>query len=105
LTIEVFYLEGCPNHQPTVDRVKHVLEEMGMPADVRERLVTEAGSVGTIQFLGSPTVHINGIDVEPSARTSTQFGFGCRTYLDGQRREGLPPAELIREALLETAGA
>ncbi|HUS05405.1 MAG TPA: hypothetical protein VMZ52_03870 [Bryobacteraceae bacterium] len=102
MNIEVFYLDGCPNHQPTVARVKHVLEEMRLTANITQRPVAEADSVRSIRFLGSPTVHVDGVDVEPSARTSTQFGFGCRTYLDGQGREGVPPAELIREALLES---
>ena len=103
MTVEVFYIDSCPNHQPTVDRVNEVLEEMGLTANVMEIRVADSGSAVATRFLGSPTVHVNGNDVEPSARTASQFGVMCRTYLDGSQRQGVPPTELIRQALLESS--
>ena len=102
MTVEVFYIDSCPNHQPTVDRVNEVLEEMGLTADVMDIRVADSGSAVATRFLGSPTVHVNGIDVEPSARTANQFGVMCRTYLDESQRQGVPSTELIRQALLES---
>ncbi len=101
MTVEVFYIDGCPNHRPTVDRVKELLNDLRSPTELIEVPVTDFGSALANRFLGSPAVRVNGIDVEPSARTSTQFGLACRTYVDGQRREGIPSRELICEALLE----
>jgi hypothetical protein len=103
LRIEIFYIDDCPNHRPTVERVNELLKQLGLAADVIEVPVTDSASALTYRFLGSPTVRINGIDVEPSARTSNQFGLMCRTYLEGQRRKGNPSRELIREALLEAS--
>lgn len=102
MTVEVIYIDGCPNHQPTVDRVNEVLEEIGLTADVMDIRVADSVSAVASRFLGSPTVHVNGIDVEPSVRTASQFGVMCRTYLDGSQRQGVPPKELIRQALLES---
>ncbi len=99
MTVEVFYIDGCPNHRPTVDRVKELLNDLRSPAELIEVPVTDLGSALAYGFLGSPTVRVNGIDVEPAARTSNQFGFMCRTYLDGTNREGVPSVELIRQAL------
>ena len=86
-----------------MERVKELLNELRMVADVLEVAVTDSASALEYGFLGSPTVRINGIDVEPSARMSDQFGLMCRTYLDGQRRKGIPSRELIRKALLEAS--
>ena len=101
MKIEVLYIDGCPNHGRTVERVNELLKEFGLTADVLEMPVTDSASALAYRFLGSPTVRINGIDVEPSARTSNQFGLMCRTYLDGTKRQGFPSRVLLREALLD----
>ena len=54
----------------------------------------------SIGFLGSPTVRINGVDVEPSAHQRTSFGLMCRTY---EGNGGVPPEELIDRAITESA--
>jgi hypothetical protein len=97
--VEVLYIDGCPNRIPTVERVKASLKELRSPVELIEVPVTDLGLALAYRFLGSPTVRVNGIDVEPSARTATQFGLACRTYHDGAGRVGLPPVELIRHAL------
>jgi hypothetical protein len=102
LTVKVFYIDGCPNHQTTVERVNELLEEMALTADVVQVRVADSASAVASRFLGSPTVHVDGIDVEPSSRADSQFGIMCRTYLDGGKRQGFPPKELIRQALLES---
>lgn len=101
MRVEILYIDGCPDHRRTVDRVNELLKELRVPAELVEVPVTDLGSALAYRFLGSPTVRINGIDVEPSARTSTQFGLACRTYLDGQRREGIPSREQIRQAVFQ----
>ncbi|MGH9366490.1 MAG: hypothetical protein ACRD3M_02300 [Thermoanaerobaculia bacterium] len=47
------------------------------------------------------SIRIDGVDVEPSARTSEQFGLTCRTYREGRRLQGAPSQELIERALRE----
>ena len=75
---------------------------MGLTAEVVEVRVADTESAKATRFLGSPTVHVDGVDVEPAARTASQFGVMCRTYLDGSQRQGVPSTELIRQALLES---
>lgn len=74
MKVEVFYVDGCPNRQPAVERVKELLREFGLTGNVLEILVTGATAAIAVRFLGSPTIHVNGVDIEPSARTSSQFG-------------------------------
>jgi hypothetical protein len=105
VTIEVLYIDGCPNHRRTVERVNELIKELRLAADVMEAPVTDFASALAYRFLGSPTVRVNGLDVESSVRTSTQFGLACRTYFDGTKREGVPSRKLIREALLEACSA
>ena len=102
MQIEVLYFEDCPNHLPTVERIYAVLREEGYRADVREVLVPDVSTAERVKFLGSPTVRVNGIDIEPAAVDRKDFGFMCRRYAGG-----VPSHELIRSAIrlaLESGG-
>ena len=68
-------------------------------ADMVELEVKDAVTAETVGFLGSPSIRIDGEDVEHTARTAGGFGLMCRTYIDGDRRVGVPPWELIRAAV------
>jgi hypothetical protein len=104
MTIEVLYFEGCPNYEPTVSRVKQVVKDLGLAHKVLEVIITNPKMAESFRFLGSPTVLVNGLDVEPAARNSNQIGFGYRTYPSGERRVGVPGEDLIRAALVEAQG-
>jgi hypothetical protein len=101
MKIEVLYFLGCPNHVPTVDRVREVLEQEGTLADMVEVEVTDPAIAQQVGFLGSPSIRVDGQDVEHAARAARVFGITCRTYIDGGRRAGMPPPEWIRAAVRE----
>ncbi len=104
MKIEVLYFDGCPSHRPTVERVKEAVRLEGLSAEIVEIDVQDDATAQSAAFLGSPTVRIDGLDVEPSARKSKEFGMMCRTYIgEGATRLGLPSHELIRSALREAA--
>ena len=93
--VEVLYFEGCPNHRETVERASAVVRELGIIAEVSEVEVKTSEDAERLRFLGSPSVHVDGVDIEPAARASTAYAFACRTY-DGA---GVPPRKLFVEAL------
>jgi hypothetical protein len=101
MKVEVLYFSGCPNHPPAVGAVREALQAEGIAADLVEVAVNDAAEARVVGFLGSPTVRINGQDVERSARSSQAFGLSCRTYTDHGRRAGVPPLEWIRAAVRE----
>jgi len=100
MTIEVLYFEGCPNHRPTVDRVREILERLGLEKEVVEVEIRGLEDARHLKFLGSPSVRVDGVDIEPAARTRTDYGFACRTYSEGG---GMPSAQMIEEAVLSLA--
>lgn len=95
MKIEVLYFEGCPNHAPAVQLAKNVVSELGLDAKVEEVEVKTPEEAVERRFLGSPSVLVNGVDVEPGARGRTDFGFACRTYSG----RGIPSRESIVAAL------
>jgi hypothetical protein len=92
--IEVLYFAGCPNHPPAVERLRTVIEQEGVSAEIIEREVTDPAS--TAGFLGSPTIRVNGMDIDPAQRGAASIGLACRCY-----QEGLPSVEMIQAALRE----
>ena len=105
MKVEALYFDGCPNHKPALDRVLEVLKEEGISAEISEMNIPDARAARAAGFLGSPSIRINGVDVEPAARSSKQFGMMCRTYMEGGKRVGLPSRKVIRAALREAAEA
>jgi hypothetical protein len=92
--IEVISIPGCPNHQPTLDRVNAALRSGAVVADVREILVDNESEAQSLGFFGSPTVRVNGKDVEPP--TGFRDGISCRIYADGT---GIPPETALKLAI------
>lgn len=94
MTIEVLYFQGCPNHRPAIDRLKTILRQEGLPAEISEIQVQDESSAKILKFLGSPTIRVNGIDIDRESRNIGEAGFACRWYSGG-----LPSDEMIRAAL------
>lgn len=105
MKIEVLYFDGCPNYSLAVDRIRDVLKEEGTAAEISEVKVRDERTAQAIGFLGSPSIRIDGVDVEAAARSSKDFGMMCRTYLDCGKRVGLPSRESIGAAIREAAQA
>ena len=97
--IEIYYTAGCPNRHTTAKRVWEVLQELDLVAEVREVKVDPKLAVPG--FLGSPTVRVNGVDIEPSARASKWMGLIWRTYREAGEMNSAPSKQLIRQALLD----
>ncbi len=101
MRVEVLYFEGCPNHAPTIERVRSELVSRGLPKEIEEVEIHSQAEAETLRFLGSPSVRINGSDIELEARNFKSFGMSCRTYLEGTVRSGSPSSDLIGRALDE----
>ena len=95
MKIQVLAFEGCPNDQLTIALIEELLRKRGLSAAV-ERVEVTAETAAELRFLGSPTVQIDGVDIEPAARARTAFGICCRTYPGGK---GVPPREMIEAAI------
>lgn len=95
MKVQILYFVGCPNHVPAVELVRSVASKVGNDISIEEVEVKQRDDVASLKFLGSPTILIDGLDVEPAARHRTDYGFSCRVY----GSSGLPDKSLIRAAL------
>ena len=91
VNIEVQHFEGCPNSEEMIARVKAAMEEFYARIEYKEILVETHEEAERVKFRGSPTVLINGIDIEnmPEPKAGN---LACRYY-----KNGLPSISQIKE--------
>lgn len=96
MKIEVLYVPNCPNHAVALERLREILAGESLEAHLNEVLVSSAAMAHSLRFSGSPTIRINGHDVEPQEGGIASFGLMCRLYADGN---GAPSHERLRDAI------
>ena len=96
--VELLYFEGCPNHHAARQLVERIAIEEGAVADVRLVEVSSPEEAEALRFLGSPTVRVNGRDVEPGADERDDFMLACRVYQTESGLGGQLSEEWIRTA-------
>lgn len=102
--VEILYFEGCPNYEETPALVERVAAELGIEPQIRLVEVPDPESAERLRFLGSPTVRVAGVDVEPHADERRDYVQACRVYRTDTGFSGQPQQSWIRDAL-KTAAA
>jgi hypothetical protein len=96
--IEILAREDCPNRGMALVVVERVVEETGIPAEIE--VVDVDSDAEEYRVLGSPTVFVDGRDVDPLPSVNAEYGIEDRIYRTDRGPCGWPDAEWIREALL-----
>lgn len=99
MTIEILYFDGCPNHEAILPQVREIAASAGIDIELDLRRVADLDAAVRERFLGSPTVRLDGEDVEPGASERTDFGMRCRLYHAPEGLRGTPPDAWIRDAI------
>ena len=99
MKVELLYFDGCPNHVAVLRSLRRALEHAGVEVDVECRRVISFEDAQRERFLGSPTVRIDGRDVDPSAAKRREYGLSCRVYRSAEGRLGTPPEGWIAAAI------
>jgi len=72
--VEILSLAGCCDTPATVDLVKNTAEVLGITINLSQIVINTQEEAEHFQFPGSPTVRLNGQDIEPAMRQTTSFG-------------------------------
>jgi arsenate reductase len=91
----VLAFDGCPHAEAATQLAQAVAARLGPGITVDRVDVDTPERAAEVGFLGSPSIRVNGLDVE---RTKTSTGaLCCRTYDGGL---GVPPEWLVEAAVL-----
>jgi len=97
--VEFLFFDGCPNHRAALAQLRHLLVSQGIRAPVRPVEITTDQDAQRERFLGSPSVRVDGRDVDPAADARKDYGLQCRLYATEDGLTGTPPDGWILRAL------
>lgn len=102
--IELLWWEGCPSWPRALEELRAALAEAGLDPDgVVVREVGHSAHAEAERFVGSPTIRIDGEDIQPPGEGEAA-GLTCRVYRlrDGRISPTPDPAD-VRAALARVA--
>ncbi|MEM2889755.1 MAG: DUF2703 domain-containing protein [Candidatus Hadarchaeum sp.] len=119
MKVQILYTMDCPWCLKTKKLVRESLNELGVNAELEEILIDTEEKAKKHRFTGSPTVRINGKDVQDEAikdrclpceelaervKTTTQFVkqecmCGCRIYFYRGKHYPYPPKGMIKAVI------
>jgi hypothetical protein len=98
--IEFLYWEDCPSHPQAWKLLQEVMDELSIEAPVERIEVVTDEEAKRLAFPGSPTIRVNGVDIDPDGATQMGTALTCRIYrLQDGRFSPVPTKEMIRQAL------
>jgi hypothetical protein len=103
--IEFLYWEDCPSHPQAWSLLQEAMAELGVEIPVEQIEVVTDEDAERLAFPGSPTIRVNGVDIDPDGAAQMGTALTCRIYrLQDGRFSPVPSKEMIRQALAGESG-
>ena len=99
MRVELLFIDGCPSHDAVLPLLRRLIDEAGLHTPVTQQRIASLEEADQTKFLGSPTIRVDGVDIEPSAHERHDYGLQCRLYPTPHGLRGVPMEALIRTAL------
>lgn len=93
--VEVLVFDGCPHAEAAMQLAHTVAARLGPGIAVERVDVDTPERAAEVAFPGSPSIRVNGMDIEGKATSAGRLC--CRTYEGGA---GVPPEWLLEAAVL-----
>ena len=98
LRVDFLYWEDCPSHERALQLLREAIDEEGVDARVHIHRVESDEEAERIGFPGSPTIRVNGVDIDEQPGLAA--GLTCRAYRhDNGRISPLPQKEWMIQAI------
>jgi hypothetical protein len=98
--IEVLYVRDCPHYTAALALVERIRGELGIDAELRASLIGDQAAAERTRFPGSPTIRVDGRDVELGSPSPPVPLLACRMYRHEHGLAGQPAEQWVRDALL-----
>ena len=93
--LEFQYFEGCPNHKKMSDNLSEAIKGLESKIELKKVLVEDEVTAREVSFLGSPTLLINGEDIE-GVPAPEEPSMSCRFYVSG-----IPDSDKVRQMIIQ----
>ena len=101
IRIALLFFEGCPSYKHTWNDLLDVITERNLDVTVRPINVDSAEKADALNFAGSPTIKVNGQDLEGYSGPGVM---ACRVYQENEN-QGWPSKSLMEQKLEAAAVA
>ena len=101
--VELLWFADCANHSDARQVLEEVIGEIAPGTPIRDVDATDPATAERLRFPGSPTIRIDGRDVDPSYVDPEDYTPRCRLYRTVEGLRGLPDRRWIEDALREAA--
>lgn len=102
--IDLLHVEGCPHYPAALVLIERVKADLGVQAELRITLITDQQAAEQHRFPGSPTIRVDGRDVEPAADPPGDYALSCRLYRHEHGLAGQPQRSAARPSACGTSG-
>jgi len=75
IRVQILYSEGCQHTHPTLSLVRSIAKDMKLDIDLEMIPIESESQAKVLDFIGSPTVRINGKDVDSETNTRETSAF------------------------------
>ena len=97
--VELLWFRGCANHQAARRLVQDVIDELAPGLALIDIDASDPDVARRLHFPGSPTIRVDGRDVDPRFVDGGDYTPRCRLYLTESGMGGLPDRRWIETAL------
>jgi glutaredoxin len=104
MKIQFLYFDGCPNHERAYKLLQEILAEKHIDAAVERIEIKDDDDAVRHQFIGSPTIRIDGVDVD-TVTGDRPYAKTCRIYVVDGKLTGLPSRMMIENLLCAAENA
>ena len=98
-TVELLWFDGCPNHEAARQMVTEVVRAIAPGTPIRDLDATDPEVAARLRFPGSPTIRVDGRDVEPGFEDPADYTPRCRLYRTANGLARVPSREWVEAAL------
>jgi hypothetical protein len=97
--VEILWFQDCPNHHAARALLREIIGEVAPSTPVDDIDATDPEVAARVRFPGSPTIRVDGRDVDPSFVDPEDYTPRCRLYRTERGLRGLPDRAWIVDAL------
>jgi hypothetical protein len=99
MLVQFLWFDDCPNHQATRALLQDVLSTAGLDLNIEDIDASDPEAADALRFPGSPTIRIDGRDIEPGFVDPQDYAPRCRVYSTSNGLRGVPERAWIEVAI------
>lgn len=105
MKVELLWFDGCANHVQARALLRAAIDELAPGSPIEDIDASDPGVASAHHFPGSPTIRIDGRDIDPSFVDPADYTPRCRVYWTAEGLRGVPPRAWIDDAIRRSLGA